>query len=278
MPAHFVEITLPGFSLADTLDCGQAFRWKETGENTFSGIHRGHFLTVSQPGDRIRFDGVTEEEFAGIWAPYFDLDTDYDSMKAVFSADPVLKEACGFCGGIRLLRQNPWEALCSFIISQNNNIPRIKGIIDRLCRQFGEPCGEDFAFPSPERLAACSLEELAPLRAGFRAKYILDAAQKVADGTVDLTKIPALPMVEARESLMQIKGVGVKVAECALLYGFHRLDAFPVDTWIKKALAEYYPDGFPAFAEPRGVAQQFLFHYIRQVSPGANSPRQDTSR
>ena len=95
---------------------------------------------------------------------------------------------------------------------------------------------------------------------------------------VDLTEIPALPMAEARETLMQIKGVGVKVAECALLYGFHRLDAFPVDTWIRKALAEYYPDGFPAFAEPRGVAQQYLFHYIRQVRPGANSPRQDTSR
>lgn len=266
MPAHFVEITLPGFSLADTLDCGQAFRWKQIGENTFSGIHQGHSLTVSQQGDRIRFDGVTEEEFSYIWAVYFDLDTDYDSMKAVFSADPVLKEACGFCGGIRLLRQDPWEALCSFIISQNNNIPRIKGIIDRLCRQFGEPCGEDFAFPSPERLAACSLEDLAPLRAGFRAKYILDAAQKVEDGMVDLTEIPALPMAEARETLMQIKGVGVKVAECALLYGFHRLDAFPVDTWIRKALAEYYPDGFPAFAEPRGVAQQYLFHYIRRAA------------
>ena len=273
-----VEISLPGFSLSDTLDCGQAFRWEQTAENAFSGIHRGKNLTVSQDGDTVRFWGVTEEEFSDVWAVYFDLDTDYNAMKAVFSADPTLKKACRFCGGIRLLRQDPWEALCSFIISQNNNIPRIKGIVGRLCAEFGDPCGEGFSFPGPERLAACSAEELAPLRAGFRAKYILDAAQKVSDGTVRLDKIPALPMEEARAELQKISGVGPKVAECALLYGFHRLEAFPVDTWIKKALAEFYPQGFPAFAEPRGVAQQYLFHYIRRGNPAVMPPRQDTSQ
>ena len=236
-----VEISLPGFSLSDTLDCGQAFRWEQTAENAFSGIHRGKNLTVSQNGDTVRFWGVTEEEFSDVWAVYFDLDTDYNAMKAVFSADPTLKKACRFCGGIRLLRQDPWEALCSFIISQNNNIPRIKGIVGR-------------------------------------AKYILDAARKVSDGTVRLDKIPALPMEEARAELQKISGVGPKVAECALLYGFHRLEAFPVDTWIKKALAEFYPQGFPAFAEPRGVAQQYLFHYIRRGNPAVMPPRQDTSQ
>ena len=107
------------------------------------------------------------------------------------------------------------------------------------------------------------MEELAPLRAGFRAKYILDAAERVADGRLDLQTLETIPLDEARAQLMTIRGVGPKVAECALLYGFHRLEAFPVDTWIKKALARYYPEGFPALAEPRGVAQQFLFHYIR---------------
>lgn len=277
--SHDIQITIPNFSLTDTLDCGQAFRWKQASENTFTGIHRGKYLIVSQNQNTITFHGITDEEFSDIWSVYFDLDTDYESMKITFSADPVLKEACGFCGGIRLLRQDPWEALCSFIISQNNNIPRIKGIIDRLCQLLGEPCGDSYTFPSPERLAECTLEELAPLRAGFRAKYLLDAAQKVADQTVSLEKIPALPIEEARETLMQIKGVGIKVAECALLYGFHRLEAFPVDTWIKKALAEFYPEGFPAFAEPRGVAQQYLFHYIRQRgNPAVMSPRKATLR
>ena len=266
---------IPGFSLADTLDCGQAFRWEQTAPGTFAGIHRGHFLTVSQQGETLFFE-TTPVEFEEIWLDYFDLAADYEPMKAAFSADETLRRACAFCGGIRLLRQDPWEALCSFIISQNNNIPRIKGIIARLCAAFGEPCAGGTAFPTPERLAACTLEDLAPLRAGFRAKYILDAAQKVADGRVDLARAAVLPLDEAREELMQIKGVGVKVAECALLYGLHRLEAFPVDTWIKKALAQFYPDGFPAFAEPRGVAQQFLFHYIRRLAAAGNSPRQGT--
>lgn len=260
------QIRIKGFSLADTLDCGQAFRWEQIAPDTFCGIQRGHFLTVSQKEDVLTFHRVNEQDFQDIWATYFDLDTDYAAMQEVFCADETLRLACEFCGGIRLLKQEPWEALCSFIISQNNNIPRIKQIVARLCAEFGESCGEGFTFPSAERLAECTLEQLVPLRAGFRAKYILDAAQKVSSGQVRLDKIPSLPLEEARQELMQIKGVGIKVAECALLYGFHRLDAFPIDTWIKKALAEYYPDGFPAFAEPRGVAQQYLFHYIRRLT------------
>ena len=263
---------VPGFSLADTLDCGQCFRW-ERREDGFRGVCRSRSLTVAQEGERLRFRGVSREEFAEVWAPYFDLDGDYDALKRAYSADPTLAAACRYAGGIRLLRQEPWEALCSFIISQNNNIPRIKGIISRLCQSFGEPVGEDWAFPGPERLAELTVEDLAPLRAGFRARYILDAARKVAGGAVDLEAIPGLSMEEAREALRKISGVGPKVAECALLYGFHRLEAFPVDTWIRKALAQYYPEGFPA-VPCAGVAQQYLFHYIRT----AMSPRPVASR
>lgn len=254
-----MKIEIGEFSLRDTLGCGQCFRWDEREDGSFSGIVGGRRVIARQDGGSVVLDGG-EEEF---WRRYFDLETDYGALIEKFSADPTLKLACEKAGGIRLLRQEPWETLCSFIISQNNNIPRIKGIIGRLCETFGEEIEGGFAFPSPEVLAGRTVEELAPLRAGFRAKYILDAAEKVADGRLDLQALESMPLEEARAQLMTIQGVGPKVAECALLYGLHRLEAFPVDTWIKKALARYYPEGFPELAEPRGVAQQFLFHYIR---------------
>ena len=257
-----MKLNIPEFSLKDTLNCGQCFRWEELPDGSFRGIVGGRSISVRQLGDDVLLDGIDESETA-FWRNYFDLDTDYCSLRSLFSKDPTLKLACEKAGGIRLLQQDPWETLCSFIISQNNNIPRIKMIIGRLCEQFGEPVGNGFAFPTPQTLAECSVEDLAPLKAGFRAKYILDAARKIASGELDLGLLSEMPLEEARQQLMSIYGVGPKVAECALLYGFHRLDAFPVDTWIKKALARYYPDGFPDFAQPKGVAQQFLFHYIR---------------
>lgn len=257
-------LKVPGFSLADTLDCGQCFRWEPTADGAFHGVHLGRPLTVSQEGDLLRFRRVTPEELQILWIPYFDLDTDYPAMNCAFCADPTLREACRYAGGIRILRQDPWEALCSFIISQNNNIPRIKGILSRLCENFGEPCGDGWSFPGPEILAVQTPETLAPLRAGFRVRYLLDAAQKTSSGQIDLSAIPRLTLNEARAELMKITGVGPKVADCALLFGFHRLDAFPVDTWIKKALARYYPNGFPQIPHA-GVAQQYLFHYIRRL-------------
>lgn len=256
------RVILPGFSLADTLECGQCFRWRMLQPNCYEGIANGRRLIISQQGEELLFKDVGPNEFP-FWRDYFDLDTDYSAFIENFCTDETLRLACRAAGGIRILRQEPWEALCSFIISQNNNIPRIKAIADRLCVQFGQPIAGGFAFPTPERLASETPETLAPLKAGFRAKYILDAARKVTSGEVPLQKLAAMPLDEARRLLMSICGVGPKVAECALLYGCHRLDAFPVDTWIKKVLAQYYPEGFPDVITPRGVAQQFLFFFIR---------------
>ena len=159
-----------------------------------------------------------------------------------------------------------WETLCSFIISQNNNIKRIKGIIERLCRLFGQPIGDSgfFSFPTPETLAAATAEHLAPLRCGFRARYLIDAAQKVCYGQVRLDAIPSMPMEEARRELMQICGVGPKVADCVLLFGFHRLECCPMDVWMKRVFAVLYPNGLPDCARDfAGIAQQYLFHYAR---------------
>ena len=199
---------------------------------------------------------------------YFDLNTDYNAIKKEISElCPALKDAAESISGIRILRQEPWEALCSFIISQNNNIPRIKGIVSRLCEGFGEKKDGCYSFPSAETLSRLSVEELAPLRAGFRARYILDAAKKVADGEVALDAMYELPLEECRKELMKIVGVGAKVAECTLLYGLHRLEAFPVDVWMKKALADSFSgvtaEGLGRYA---GIAQQYIFHYTRNIS------------
>ncbi len=254
------SLPLPhGFSLRDTLLCGQCFRWEENAGGSFTGWAGAHHATLYQQGDTLLVTG-SDPDF---WEEYLDLREDYDGWKTTFSADRTLSAAIEKCGGIRILRQQPWETVISFIISANNNIPRIRGIIDRLCSGFGE----DGHFPTPQQLAVQTPETLAPVRAGFRTKYILDAAQKVADGTLNLDEISSMPLDDARKQLMTVKGIGPKVAECILLYGFHRLDAFPIDTWIKKILCRCYPDGFPEWIVPKGVAQQYLFHYIRIYCP-----------
>lgn len=257
-----IHVFSPDFRLSETLDCGQAFRWEET-DKGYKGYALDRYLELSEKGDEIILHNTSEEEFLSFWKNYFDLDTDYTKLKSLYSSDETLKNACNFAGGIRLLRQDFWEALVSFIISQNNNIPRIKKIISSLCEMYG-------GFPDAKKLCSLSPEDLSPIRAGFRAKYIIDAAKKVTEGEIDESDVRTLPLDQARKKLMTIKGVGPKVADCVLLYGCYRTDAFPVDVWIKRVMADYYPDGFPSeFSETAGIAQQYLFHYIR--NSGKNS-------
>lgn len=262
-----IVINTPCFDVGLTLDCGQAFRWSKNSDGDWHGVAFSKPLTLRQTENGVEFIGTTKEDFENIWKPYFDLDRDYDALCNRFSCDEQLKKAVTECYGIRLLKQEPWEALCSFIISQNNNIPRIKGIVDRLCRLLGEHLGgDDYAFPTPQRVAEAGIDGLAPIRAGFRAKYIIDAAQKVANGEIDFEKIMLneTSIDEGRDELIKIKGVGEKVAQCTLLYGCGKVDAFPIDVWVKRILAEDYPDGLPECINGvRGIAQQYLFHWKR---------------
>ena len=247
------------FALDDTLDCGQAFRWEKISDNAYRGAFLNKQLTVSceNGSDLFRLHDTTEEDFLGVWADYFDLGTDYGEIKRRFSEDETLSKACAFAGGIRLLRQDSWEALSSFIISQNNNIPRIKGIIGRLCSHYN-------GYPSAEDMRDETADSLGYLRSGFRAKYLVDAVSKVLSGEIDLESVRTLPLDDARNALMKIKGVGPKVADCTLLFGFYRLDAFPKDVWVKRVLAQWYPNGLPDCTKGlEGIAQQYLFHYIR---------------
>lgn len=254
----------PKFNLKQTLDCGQCFRFTENEEGVFCGVALGKELKFKIQDEMLYIN--CEQAFADKFVyTYLNFDEDYDAINSILSEDKTLKSAIEYAGGIRILRQEPWETLCSFIISQNNNIKRIAGIINRLCENFGENIGGGaFSFPSVERLASLSVEDLAPLRSGFRAKYIIDAAKKVYSGEVDFEDIDKSDLDTAREILMKINGVGPKVADCVLLFGFHKLDAFPKDVWIKRIMENYYPQGLPQFAvKYGGIAQQYLFHYIR---------------
>ncbi len=258
-------ILISDMDLAQTLDCGQAFRWSEN-DGVWTGVARGKYLKLSQIGDQITLFDTTLVDFNGIWRDYFDLDRDYSAIKAAVSSDEIIKSAVDFAGGIHILRQDPWEAVCSFIISSNNNIPRIKGIITRLCESYGEDLGDgNYSFPTPQSLQGLTVDDLAPLRSGFRAKYILDAAKKFSDGEIDVMSLYDLPIDEARAELMKIKGVGPKVADCALLFGWSRVECFPVDVWIRRAMEQLFGEkGLPETAKDyAGIVQQYIFHYAR---------------
>ena len=224
---------------------------------------KGKYLEIEQKGSTVILYNTTVDDYEILWREYFDLDRDYFKIVSSYK-DKYLVTACNAYPGIRILKQDEWEAICSFIISANNNIPRIKGIIERFCRQFGEKAGSGYSFPSAQTISRLTVEDLAPIRSGFRAKYIIDAAQKISSGEVDIEKICTLPFEQAKTELLKIKGVGEKVAQCSLLYGFGRYEAFPVDVWVKRILEELYPDGFPQeYYSTQGIAQQFLFHYRR---------------
>ena len=253
------------FSLEDTLDCGQAFRWKKLDDGSFFGTAGARSLALYADGDRIVLKNLSIEEYDAFWKSYFDMDRDYDALRKLFMDDPVLSRAVRYAPGIRVLNQDGWEALCSFIISSNNNISRIKNIIDKFCTLFGDEIpGGGFSFPSPERIAVLDVNDLDPIKCGFRARYIIDCARRVSSKEIDLSAISSMPLEDARKSLCTILGVGPKVADCALLFGFGRSEAFPCDVWIKRAMQQLFPNGLPDYVLPwAGIAQQYIFHYVR---------------
>ncbi len=275
---------VPDFELDSIFDCGQCFRWDRISESSYIGIACGRALIVEKDSDRVILHGTNTEEFQKIWCNYFDLDRDYSDIKRWLSKDNVLKEAIGFGKGIRILNQEPFETLVSFIISASNNIPRIKGIISRLCENFGDEIlylGKTYyTFPTAERLAAETVESLSVIRAGFRDKYIIDAAKKVSSGELKLDSIRLMPTADAKSELMKINGVGNKVADCALLFGFGKYDCFPTDVWIKRIMEHCYFGGndtslkaISAYAENNfgglsGFAQQYLFYWARENNIG----------
>ncbi len=253
-------------------DCGQTFRFERCGE-TMSGIAMGKRITLRNTDDGLEIYPTTEVEISNIWSDYFDLDFSYSDLERGFARDEVLSATLECCRGMRLLNQDPFETIISFLISQNNHIPRIKKIISALCREFGTRIGEDdFAFPTVEQLCRATEDDLLKLGTGYRAGYISKSTRMLAD--MDLNELFDLSYDYAKCELLKLVGVGPKVADCILLFAFKKKNAFPKDVWIKRVLNEYY--GFvpkndaqltefvlKTFGQYAGIAQQYLFHYIR---------------
>lgn len=251
-------------SLPLTLDCGEAFRWAEQEDGSWSGAAYGKYLNIKEENGNFILKDTSLEDFENVWRSYFDLDRDYAAICAKLKEDELVRETIDEYYGIRILNQEPWEALVSFVISQQNNIKRIKGIIKRLCDTYGEKiCDGWHAFPTSKTLSKLSVEDFEAIGLGYRAKYVKKLADDVESGAIDLAAIKAMDLDDAKKTLLSIYGVGEKVANCALLFGFQFIRCFPVDVWMKRVL-QYYPDGLPeCFSGYEGIAQQYLFHWAR---------------
>lgn len=270
---------LHDFNPVHTFMCGQCFRWDES-DGGFIGIAHGRAVLVKQTenGD-VEIYNTTKKDFDVIWCDYFDFNTDYGAIKNTLSSDDSLKKAIKFGGGIRILNQEPFECLISFIISTQNSIPRIKKIIAKMSELFGEKIEFNgktyYAFPTCEALAQLNESDLAPLKVGYRAEYILDASKKVKNGDVDLNSLFDTDMQGARKELLKIKGVGPKVADCVLLFSLKKHGAFPIDVWIGRIMRSLYLGenatmkeilkfSSEKFSDYAGFAQQYLFYYARE--------------
>lgn len=274
-------ISAQTIDLYKTFTCGQAFRWRAINEDSFEGIINKRFIRVRKIETGIEIEGDDLEEEC-IYRRYFDLDRDYESIYMWLSQkDDRMAAAVAFGRGIHLLRQSPWEMLITFIVSANNNIPRITRSIERMSESCGGRVGmyqggeSAFAFPSPKELSFLSLEMLREFGVGYRDKYIYASANKMMDETIDLETWDRYSTEELRKHLLDFMGVGKKVADCIMLFAYGRQHVFPVDTWINKALKRYYPqigegkndvDLFVSdyFGEYAGIAQQLLFYYVRE--------------
>lgn len=267
------------FDPVQVFECGQCFRWNREHDGSYTGVVRGRVANVAFESGALVLDNVTFEEFEGIWFDYFDLGRDYGEIKKAVAVDGIMKEAICFGGGIRLLRQEPWETMISFIISANNNIPRIKKIINDISGLYGKELnygGRRFhSFPGAGKLASCSLEQLQTCRAGYRCGYISETAEAVASGSFAIDSLFTVDTDEARKALLKLKGVGGKVADCILLFSGVGFDVFPTDVWVKRVMEELYFKreaslneirGFALdyFGKYAGVAQQYLFYYARE--------------
>jgi N-glycosylase/DNA lyase len=281
--------------LSLTLSCGQAFRWEER-EGWWEGVVGGRLWRLQQDGDRVIYEGPAGRAVRH----YLALDADLPAILSSIDRDPVIHRSIGACGGLRILRQDPWEVLVSFICATNTNIPRIRRMIATLAACFGDrvpgPGAPLHAFPEPGALTGPSCLHLEPCRLGYRDRYIAGTAAMVMADPGVLERTAGLPFHEAREALLSFPGVGPKAADCILLFGFHRLNAFPVDVWIRRIMHGYYlppPPGTRGssekedrrirefgqeyFGEYAGYAQEYLFCASEDLgeralrSPGSSS-------
>ena len=278
------SIKIDNFELKDIFECGQCFRWNKEANGSYTGIFRKTVLNVAKNGEEIIFSGnfKQKEEIEN----YFDLKRDYtEIIKKLEKVDDNLKTSILYGKGIRILNQDLWETIISFIISANNNIPRIKGIIERISKAYGEKIifegKEYYSFPTPEELSKASVKDLRNLGLGFRDERVYETTKAILDKKVDLKKLYNMETEKAREELLSLAGVGPKVADCILLFSdLKRFDVFPIDVWVRRVMNELYihnPDenkvskkeiqnlADEKFGALQGIAQQYLFYWKREA-------------
>ena len=275
------------FELADIFDCGQCFRWNKEQDGSYTGVFGENVLNVSREGNTVTFKGICNGDIEEICRNYFDLDRDYNDIRDKLSKiDENLKVSVEYGKGIRILNQDLWETIISFIISANNNIPRIKGIIERLSKEYGKKItyeGKDYyTFPTPESLSKATVQDFRNLGLGFRDIRLYETTNMIINKEVDLEKLKDMNTLEAREELLKLSGVGPKVADCILLFSnLKRFDVFPIDVWVRRVMNELYIKkedetkvtkkeiqklADSKFGDMQGLAQQYLFYWKRETA------------
>lgn len=275
------------FDAKHIFECGQCFRWAREEDGSYTGVAFNRVLNVRSDYEKeiVVLDNTSLKEFQEIWFDYFDLERDYGAIKKKLSEDPVLDMAIKYGRGIRILKQEPWELLISYIISANNSIPNISRSIGLLSEMYGKKIyykGKAFyTFPAPEELLNAGIEGISLCRAGFRCKYILQAARMVYSGETRLEEIAGMDIDIARKELMKVPGVGPKVADCIMLFSMQKYNAYPVDVWVKRVteyfflgravkLKEIQQFAVEKFGDMAGFAQEYLFYYAREMKINAD--------
>lgn len=275
---------LKNFEPKHIFECGQCFRWNKEEDESYTGVAYGKVLNVKKTGNDIIFSNTNKEDFEEIWYDYFDLDRDYDEIKLRLSKDETLKKAIEFGKGIRILRQDEWEILVSFITSANNRIPMIKRALETLSERYGQFIEEYngkkyYSFPTAKDLNSLSVEDIKKCHTGFRSKYILSSANIIDNKEIDIYAIENISTENGRKNLLVFPGVGPKVADCILLFSMNKPDAFPIDVWVKRVMEYFYLDedtklkdiqkySQDKFGDLAGFAQQYLFYYARELGIG----------
>ena len=275
------------FELKDIFDCGQCFRWNEQEDGSYTGVFKGNVLNVKKGGNKVTFKGICNGEIKEVVEDYFDLNRDYKKIKETLSKiDDNMKKSVEYGKGIRILNQDLWETIISFIISANNNIPRIKGIIERLSKNYGEEIdynGEKYyTFPTAEELKDVSVQKYRELGLGFRDIRLYETTKMILNGVVDLDELRNNPnTMEVRDKLLTLSGVGPKVADCILLFSdLKRFEVFPIDVWVRRVMNDLYIKNEDEtkvnkkqiekiakekFGDLAGLAQQYLFYWRREA-------------
>ena len=287
MKQKYIIVNQSSFELKDIFECGQCFRWNKNNDESYTGVIKNGVLNISKKGKRIIFEGNLDKDIKEVVDEYFDLNRNYEEIKNQLSnIDKYLKESITYGKGIRILNQDLWETIISFIISANNNIPRIKGIIEKICSKYGTEIEWNekkfYIFPTPEQLSLATVDDFRNLGAGFRDIRLYETTKKIVDKQLNLKELYSEDTISAREKLLTLSGVGPKVADCILLFSdLKRFDVFPIDVWVRRVMNELYIKNENEnkvskkeiidlannkFGNFQGIAQQYLFYWKRENS------------